>query len=263
MSFKSKVTAAAAALTLVGGVGMAGALTADPRRRPRRRAALACVNLFSYQFGTHNSPNYTVDVLRQGEKIGQPIILFRTANYDPALDWTVAFQGTVADFYAANLVDAETALHYGCIPAGTPGANFPTCPFSVATTGTPGKDSELPGGRERVRAVRRGVGPVPGRGRDRFQDEGVTLQPCGESANTVWILDFQDSWSTFIHGGYIPLINGSDTNFSHPYVLNYPGNGAYPTDKPRPQLTTWTLSKYSNGTVFDNQMWSADFGVLP
>jgi hypothetical protein len=23
------------------------------------------------------------------------------------------------------------------------------------------------------------------------------------------------------------------------------------------------LSKYSNGTVFDNQMWSADFGVLP
>jgi hypothetical protein len=26
------------------------------------------------------------------------------------------------------------------------------------------------------------------------------------------------------------------------------------------QLTTWNLSKYSNGTVFDNQMWSANFG---
>ena len=64
-------------------------------------------------------------------------------------------------------------------------------------------------------------------------------------------------------GFFVPLINGSDTNFSHPYVLNYPGNGAFPTDNPRPQLTTWTLSKYSNGTVFDNQMRGANFGVLP
>jgi hypothetical protein len=30
-----------------------------------------------------------------------------------------------------------------------------------------------------------------------------------------------------------------------------------------PTFNAWTLSKYSNGTVFDNQMWSADFGVLP
>jgi hypothetical protein len=95
-----------------------------------------------------------------------------------------------------------------------------------------------------------------------FNDEGVTLQPCGVSSKTVWILDFQDSWSTFFHGGYIPLINGSDTNFSHPFVLTYPDNG-YPAGTPRPQLTTWTLSKYSNGTVFGNQMWGANFGVLP
>jgi hypothetical protein len=40
-------------------------------------------------------------------------------------------------------------------------------------------------------------------------------------------------------------------------------HGAFPTDNPRPQLTTWTLSKFSNGTVFDNQMLSASFGVLP
>ena len=45
----------------------------------------SCINLFSYQFGTHKSPNFVVDVLRQGEKAGQPIILFRTANFDPAL----------------------------------------------------------------------------------------------------------------------------------------------------------------------------------
>ena len=120
MSFKSKVLAAAATLTLVSGVGAAGALTAGSASAATPSCGIACINLFSYQFGKHSSPNYTVDVLRQGEKIGQPIILFRTANYDPALDWTVAFEGTVADFFAANLVDAATALHYGCIPDGNP-----------------------------------------------------------------------------------------------------------------------------------------------
>jgi hypothetical protein len=50
---------------------------------------------------------------------------------------------------------------------------------------------------------------------------------------------------------YVPLINGSDTNFSHPYVLHYPGN-SYPTDSPRPQLNTYTLQQYSNGGSDDH-----------
>ena len=53
---------------------------------------------------------------------------------------------------------------------------------------------------------------------------------------------------TFIHGGYFPLINGSDTNFSQPSVLTYPING-FPTDKPRPQLTVTNLTGFSNGPV--------------
>ena len=66
----------------------------------------------------------------------------------------------------------------------------------------------------------------------------------------------------------MPLINGSDTNFSHPFVLTYPTNG-FPTDKPRPQLITQNLTGFSGnflgpvlGTVNDNQLWGADFGVL-
>ena len=54
--------------------------------------------------------------------------------------------------------------------------------------------------------------------------------------------------------GYLPLINGSDTNFSHPYVLHYPGNG-YPTDMPRPALNTYMLQKYSTGAVYNNEVW--------
>jgi hypothetical protein len=101
-----------------------------------------------------------------------------------------------------------------------------------------------------------------------FNDEGVTLQPCGVSSKTVWILDFLDSFSTFTHGGYVPLINGSDTNFSHPFVLTYPNNSV-PTDKPRPQLVVTNLTGFSNGpngpelgTVNVNQLWGADFGIL-
>ena len=33
-------------------------------------------------------------------------------------------------------------------------------------------------------------------------------------------------------------------------------------DTPRPQLNTYQLQKYSNGTVFDNELWGANFGVL-
>src|ERR1700723_4471262 len=123
MSIKSKVLATAATLTLVGGVGVAGAVPAGSAAAATPSCGIACVNLFSYQFGTHNSPNFVVDVLRQGEKVGQPIILFRTANFDPAEDWTLAFQGTTADFFAAGLVSSAVALHYGCVP----GVNFPTC----------------------------------------------------------------------------------------------------------------------------------------
>src|SRR5271163_2118535 len=117
MSIKSKVLAAAATLTLVGGVGMAGALTAGSASAATPSCGGACIDIFSHQFGTHKSPNYVVDVLRQGEKTGQPIILFRTANFDPAEDFTFAFQGTVSDFYSAKLVTAALNLHYSALPA--------------------------------------------------------------------------------------------------------------------------------------------------
>ena len=98
------------------------------------------------------------------------------------------------------------------------------------------------------------------------QEEGVTLQECGNSAKTVWIADLYDAAFTFFNG-YAPAINGSDTNFSQPFVLTYPQSG-YPTDKPRPQLQVDNLSGYTSGgppyllypTIDDNQMWGADFG---
>jgi hypothetical protein len=132
-------------------------------------------------------------VLRQGEKVGQPIILFRTANFDPALDWTVSFQGTVADFYAADLVSAELALHYGCT-APTP---FPDCDAGV----------NLPAFEIEYAPYGVDSGLCMGVASTAVEEEGVSLQPCGVSGKTVWITDTIDSPST-LFSGYVPLING-------------------------------------------------------
>jgi hypothetical protein len=245
MSIKSKVLAAAATLTMVGGVGAAGALTAGTASAATPSCGWSCLDLFSHQFGNHGSPNYVVDVLRQGEKVGQPIILFRTANFDPAEDFTFAFQGTVADFFAAKMVSAQVDLHYGGGAAGFP--NDPAFENEYAPFGV---DSGL----------------CVGVASTAVQGEGVTLQPCGVSSNTVWIVDTFDSPATLNHD-YVPLINGSDNNFSHPFVLTYPNN-SFPTDMPRPQLTVTNITGESNGpgpvlgTVNVNQLWGADFGIL-
>ena len=263
MSIKSKVLAAAATLTLVGGVGVAGALTAGSAAAATPSCGDSCIDIFSHQFGTHLEPNYVVDVLRQGEKVGQPIILFRTANFDPAEDWTLAFQGTTADFFAAGLVSSAVALHYGCIA----GVNFPDC-YGF------GKPAAINDPAFEIEYAPFGVdsGLCMGVAATAFNDEGVSLQPCGVSSKTVWIADIFDSLNTLFNG-YVPVINGSDTNFSQPFVLTYP-NDSTPTDKPRPQLVVTNITGFSNssppffipgpelGTVDVNQLWGADFGIL-
>jgi hypothetical protein len=269
MSIKSKVLAAATTLALVGGVGTAGVLTtAGTASAATPSCGIACVNLFSYDFGTHKSPNFTVDVLRQGERVGQPIILFRTSNFDPALDWSVSFQGTVADFFAAGLVSSALALHYGCIP----GVNFPNCPFSVTGVPNPkatGATSDYLAFENQYAPFGVDSGLCLGVAATATSGEGVTLQPCGVSSKTVWVLDTLDqSFTTAWAHGYIPLINGSNTNFSQPFVLTYPASG-FPTDKPRPQLVVANLTgfQFHVGNLFgtganSNQLWGATFGEL-
>ncbi len=198
MSIKSKVFAAAATLTLVGGVGSVAALSAGAATPS---CGNHCIDIFSREFGTHDHPNFVVDTLRQGAKVGQPVILFRTSNTDPAEDFTPAFQGLTSEFNAAGLVSNAVALHYGC--AGQFGAN--SCTIGVDD---PAFEIEYaPYGVD--------SGLCMGVAATASQNEGVTLQPCGVSSKTVWILDLNDSPSTINHD-YVPLINGSDTNFSHP-----------------------------------------------
>ena len=159
-----------------------------------------------------------LDVWRQGAKVGQPIILFRTSNSDPAEDWTISFQGTVADFFGAGLVSAAVNFRYASAPA----FELEYSPFGVQS------------------------GLCMGTSTTAIQGEGVNLQPCGVSSKTVWILDTVDLSFPAFFNNYNAVIAGSDTNFSHPFVLTYPSNG-YPTDIPRPQIQVRNLTGFSHG----------------
>ena len=249
MSIKSKVLAAAATLTLVGGVGAVGVLTAGSSAAATPSCGPTCINLFNKDFaGFNGGAASPVDVFRQSEKVGNPIILFRSSNSDPALDWSASFQGTVADLCptGANgligLLSQATCLHY----SGDAAFENAYTPFGVFS------------------------GLCSGVAATAFQGEGVTLQPCGVSGKTIWIVDQSENFFNNFPG--VPLINGSNTNFSHPFVLTYPGN-ANPTDKPRPQLTVTNLTGSTNGafpfpfpviaSVNSGQLFLRTFGVLP
>ncbi len=251
MSIKSKVFATAAALTLVGGVGAAGTMSATAATPS---CGHSCIDVFNRDFSSHTNPSFVQDVLRQGERVGQPVILFRQSNSDPAEDFTVSYQGQVSDFLAAGLVGQNLALHYGggcelLVPVGHPPVQ--TCEafypddFAFEVQYSP---YGVPSG------LCVGVAATAVEGSE------VSLQPCGVSAKTVWIQDV-DNATGFVDS-YAPYINGSDTNFSTPYVLDYPHNG-YPTDSPRPQLDIkQLLLNAHHDIVQDTQEWSENFGIL-
>jgi len=219
MSIKSKVFAATATLTLVGGASAVGLLPAQASTP----LCGSCVTVAGEEFG-NGTPGFVLDVLRQGEKVGQPVILFRTSNTDPAEDFIISNEGLVSTFYAdGGLVSSELDQKYGTDRA----YELEYAPYGV--------DSGLC----------MGIASTAGNGTP------VALEPCGASSKTLWVVDTGADAS----GAYNPLINGSDTNFDTPFVLHFPGN-ASPTDMPRPQLNTYQLQKYSSGAVFNNEEWT-------
>ena len=260
---KSKVLATAAALALIGGTGIAGVLgSATAANAGTPSCGIACIDVFSFQFGQHHDPVFLLDTFQQKHAVGTPIILYRASNNDPAEDFSPSLQGTVADFYAAGLVSSALALHYGCV-VGTAAFEFPVCTSPVALDDWAFELQYAPDGVDSGLCVGLADTAVSG--------EGVTLQDCGVSSRTVWVIDQADSSTGRLSPvlyEYVPLINGSDTNFSQPFVLTYPQSG-YPTDKPRPQLLVDNLSGYTQpgdddpAGVDGNQLFGADWGPLP
>lgn len=239
--WKTKTALVAAA---IAAAAWAGAVTPASAATPSCGAS--CISIFNHKF----SHRFTVDSIGQGTRTGTPLILFQASNTDPAEDFTVASQGPVSDFYTAGLVSSSLKLHYGCVSTvkkPCSGVDDSAYELEYSPYGAP-------------------TGECAGTAVTAAAGTQVSLQPCGVTAKTVWVVD---TWDAAITAGKVPLINGSDTNFSQPFVLTYPGS-SYPTDKPRPVLYTANLTGSAAGpggpelgTVSDNQLWSAVYGPLP
>ena len=151
MSFKSKVLAAAATLTLVGGVGAAGALSAGTASAATPSCGHSCIDIFSHQFGTHRTRRTTrLMCCGRARRSASRSSCSAPPTTTRPLDWTVAFQGTMADFHGGPGVRRG-----GAALRLRPGVNFPDCYGQTRR--------ERPGVRDRVRALRRGQRPVHGR----------------------------------------------------------------------------------------------------
>jgi len=233
MSIKSKVFAAAAMLTLVGGVSTVGTLSASAATP---QCGQHCIEIFSREFGTPAHPRFVETVSHGVAKVGQPMILHRASSSNPAEDLIVPRAGKVSDFFKAGLVSAEVNRHYGNLRA----AEIEYAPHGVAG------------------------GLCVGLATTAYQDEGLTLQPCDTPGRTVWIVDTADSPATAADG-YFPLVNGSTSDFSHPFAMTYP-SGAHPRDAHRTEVppTQIQVRKLMGNPahVPDSQLWGSDFGIL-
>jgi len=244
----TKALAVAACAVMAGGIAAAGTMQTANAATPS--CGKTCIDVFSHDFGTFAQPQFVLDAYKRGQAAGTPLILFRASNSDPAEDFTVADQGTVADFFAAGLVSQQVALHYGCTAPA-----FPVCAAPQSEDRQAYELEYAPYGAD--------TGLCAGTATTAADGTKLSLQPCGTSSRTVWIDAAEDSPSTIS----VPFINGSDTNFSHPYVVTYPG-GSFPTDQPRPQLYVSSLTGFSNGngpelgSVSDTQLWAWDTGKL-
>jgi len=227
MSIKSKVLAAAAVLTLAGGlsaVGTGAASAATPQCGP------GCVEVFSAKFATPTSLGFVETVFLGIPAVGVPTIVRPASSSNPAEDLIVPLHGPVpvSQFYADGMVSAAVNEHYGSEPA----VQLEYAPYGKPT------------------------GLCTAVATTAYQDEGLSLQPCSTPGTTVWILDIADSPATF--PPYFPIVNGSDSDFVHPFAMTILGN---PAHRPFTPIIMQHL-RGNPGSVPANQLWGAAHGVV-
>jgi len=216
VSRKRKAIVGLAGLALAGGACLGGVAAAPVAGAASQACGSSCVSMYNQKFGSAD-----VSAVSGGSAAtGQAVIL---AGAGPTIteDWAESVQGKVSDFAAAGLINAALAVPY---------ANDQVVEITYA-----------PGGVYSGFCL--AVASVPS------QNKRVTLQPCGVSANSLWILD-----TAAASGGYVPLISGSGTKYPAPYVLTAVQAGG--------DFTTQALQFNSAGVVAKDQMWQLIFGVL-
>jgi hypothetical protein len=236
---------------MIGGAAVAAALpavAATPHCGPR------CIDFFSRQAGSYQHPGIVLDVLGQGKKAGQPIGGFRASRHDAGEDFVISFRSKVSELYSARLVTKWLALRYGGLgcqvyrPASHKCLRHYPDVYAYEIEYAPlGAGSGLCVG-------------TPAAARD---GTPVSLQPCGVSARTVWVVDLVHSVGPRTRHPFAPLINGSESGFILPWVLTYTG-GPQQAGTSWRRLATRTLRMPAHSrTVMASQLWGAGFGALP
>ena len=220
MSIKRAVLAAAATLTVAGGLSTVGTLPADaatPQCGPH------CIQVLSAKFVTSTSLGFVETVFQGVAAVGQPTIVAPPSSSDPAGDLIVPRAGTVSDFFAAGLVSAAVNQHYG---------NEHAVQIEFAPLGMP-------------------TGLCSALATTAYQNEGLTLQPCSTPGTTVWIVDTADAPAA---APFFPIVNGSTTDFTHPFAMIIHGN---PAHKRFPQIKVQRL-RGNPDHVRITQLWGAN-----
>ena len=222
MSIKTKVLAAAAVLTLAGGLSAAGAGAASAATP---QCANNCLTPKSAAY-----PRFVESALFGIPLRGVPTIVSPAAGWNPGEDFTLPTGTPVnaAYYYARGMVSAALTSQYG-------GTGFATVQIEYAPYGKP-------------------TGLCSGIATTAYQDEALSLQPCSTPDTTVWILDFNDSQ---IRGDY-SIINASTTDFTHPFVMTILGNPA--RQLVTPIILQHLLG--NPGNVPANELWATAAGTL-
>jgi len=228
MLIKSKVLAAAAVLTLAGGLSIVGTAAASAATA---RCGNACVEVYSMKYATPTSLGFVETVFLGIPLRGVPTIVHQASSSDPAEDLIVPLGGPVpvSELYAEGMVSAAVNEHYGSEPA----VQIEYAPYGKPT------------------------GLCTALATTAYQDEGLSLQPCTTPGTTVWIIDTADSPATA--PTYFPIVNGSDTDFTHPFAMTILGN---PAHQPFTPIIMQHLTG-NPGRVPASQLWGAHSGTTP
>jgi hypothetical protein len=227
MPIKSKVIAAAAALTVVGAVGAVEALTASAATPA---CGAQCISIFSRELGTYAQPGPVEDVLDGVAQVGQPVILKAPpSGSDPSQD-TIPHRRPVSEWYADGMVSAAASAHYGSL-AGVQIEYAPNGMLSGLCVALASVAS---------------------------QNEGLMLQPCSVPNRTIWILDTPDSASTA--PTWFPIVNASTTDFRRPFAMSL-GQDEVHSNHQLLQIRVRHLKFLTREkTLPDSQLWGAHFG---
>jgi hypothetical protein len=221
MFMKSKVLAAAAAATLAGGLSAVGTVAASAATP---QCGQSCLEVYSAKFATPTSLGFVETVFLGIPLRGVPTEVSPASSSNPAEDLIVPLAGTVSQLYAKGMVSAAVNAHFGSDTA----VQIEYAPYGQPT------------------------GLCTAVAATAYQNEGLSLQPCSTPGTTVWILD------TAAPATYFPIVNGSDTDFTRPFVMTILGN---PAHQPFTPIIMQHLHG-NNGNVPANQLWGAHHGPV-